>query len=113
MPFFHLSTDELTREIRRLLTELAERTHAGDADQIDVKFLACQHVMGGLTFAPRPEPGEVVDAARFERECLGHWLPLVPDLEDVTIIVRRYGRPVRTLVLEPPIACPSDGLARE
>lgn len=114
MPLFRMPTEELRHQIQRLLTEYAERTHAGDCDSIDVRFLFAQSVMGGLNFAPRPDLLTTgVDQAAHERTVLAHWLALVPDLDDVTVVVRRYGRPVRTLVLEPTTACPSDETARE
>lgn len=100
MSLFHLSTECLKAEVIRLLTELAERQHAGDADRIEVRFLSGQFVMGGTSFAPRPDK-LVVDQAGYERAALAYWLAVVPDLEEVLVVVRSYGRPVRTILLEP------------
>lgn len=47
-----------------------------------------------------------VDQRDYEIKTLAHWLALVPDLEDVTVIVTCYGRPVRTIVLEADAARP-------
>lgn len=41
-------------------------------------------------------------AALYEQEELAYWLKLIPDLDTVTVIVRRYGKLIRTLVLENP-----------
>ncbi len=40
--------------------------------------------------------------AEYERVTLSHWLGKVPDLDSITVIVRRRGRPAATVWIEPP-----------
>ena len=101
MSLFHLSTASIEKQVRLLLSELAERQHAGDADTIDVRFLRAAHVMGGMSFQPATDGPLVPDQIGHERAVLEHWLGVVPDLDSVTVIVRRYGKVVRSAVLEP------------
>lgn len=105
MSLFHLSTPEIEAEVVRLLTELAERRHAGDADRIEVRFLSCWHVASAFNFAPRPERLGP-DQSAWERATLAHWLALRPDLDSVTVIVRNYGKIVASLHLDPDAATP-------
>jgi hypothetical protein len=55
--------------------------------------------------SPNP-PAPTPSTPDYEILTLSYWLAHVPDLEDVTIIVRRYGRPARTILLEPEAAIP-------
>lgn len=105
MSLFHLTTPEIEAEAIRLLTELAERKHAGDCDAVHVQFVCESHVAGGMLFHPREDKlvAPTADQARHERDALAYWLAVVPDLDNVTVVVRRYGKVVRTALLEPPL----------
>lgn len=51
--------------------------------------------------------GGGANQALYERGTLAHWLGLVPDLDSVSVIVRRGGKVARTVVLVNPVATPA------
>ena len=69
-------------------------------DTIDAVIWVLVDAEGRYVADARPDK-LAPDQAGWERATLAHWLALVPDLEDVSVIVRTYGHPVRVVVLEP------------